>query len=531
MHAGRTTAAWSAAGVALACATVLASGAAAQDDTFPIDAFDVAGNTLLPPAAVEAAVYPHMGPGRTAGDVEAARLALEQAYQGRGYQTVVVEVPEQGVTDRVIRIAVTETAVGRLRVTGSRFFSPEDIKRQAPSLAEGQVPNLEKAEREIEAINRTADRQVAPVLKPGRIPGTVDVDLAVTDELPLHGSLEVNNDHAAFTEDLRLNATVRYSNFWQRGHTLFAGYTVAPERREDLEVFQGSYLAPLRGTPWTLQLSGYDSNSRLATLGGTSVLGLGYQLNARAIYDLPQIGGVAHRFTVGADYNNLTLATSLLDEDGVIVPIEAIGVTYVPLIADYSMSLATEQATTGVSLTLAASLRGAADNDDEFLTNRFLGRANYFKLNATLDHVQTLPRGFVGVVQAGAQVADQPLVSREQFAIGGLGSIRGYLQAAALGDAGAYGDFELRSPLVLQSLSRFVEDWRFYAFGDVGQVKLFEPLPEQDSSTTLASVGLGTRFVILGRLSGDLLVAVPLRGAFDTETGDPYGFFTLRTEF
>ncbi|MDB6173331.1 MAG: ShlB/FhaC/HecB family hemolysin secretion/activation protein, partial [Chthoniobacteraceae bacterium] len=52
----------------------------------------MAGVLHLPKIAVEEAVYPFLGPGRTSIDVEQARAALEQAYKEKGFQTVTVEV-------------------------------------------------------------------------------------------------------------------------------------------------------------------------------------------------------------------------------------------------------------------------------------------------------------------------------------------------------------------------------------------------------------------------------------------------------
>src|ERR1700754_2367195 len=90
--------------------------AAAALPTFEIDAIDVDGNTLLDEATLEAAVYPHMGPGRTAEDVKAAQEALENAYRAKGYQSVVVEVPRQTVAEGVVKLHVVEAPIGRLRV-------------------------------------------------------------------------------------------------------------------------------------------------------------------------------------------------------------------------------------------------------------------------------------------------------------------------------------------------------------------------------------------------------------------------------
>ena len=59
-----------------------------------------------------------------------------------------------------------------------------------------------------------------PVLPSTPEPGTVDIDLQVNDELPLSGTLELNNQHASGTARERLQAGLRYANLFQLGHAL-----------------------------------------------------------------------------------------------------------------------------------------------------------------------------------------------------------------------------------------------------------------------------------------------------------------------
>ena len=73
--------------------------------------------------------------------------------------------------------------------------------------------------------------------------------------------------------------------------------------------------------------------------------------------------------------------------------------------------------------------------------------------------------------------------------------MRGYFQSETLGDTGIYSQLELRTPVLMKSVS-WLKDWRVLAFVDAGEVKVKSPLPEQISRTTLASVGLGTRLKI-----------------------------------
>ena len=88
----------------------------------------VRGNTTLPTLEIEKAVYPFEGPGRTLADLNAARDALQKAYQDLGYQSVVVELPQQQVKNGVILLQVTEAKVGRLRVDGAKYNSPQNIR-------------------------------------------------------------------------------------------------------------------------------------------------------------------------------------------------------------------------------------------------------------------------------------------------------------------------------------------------------------------------------------------------------------------
>ncbi|MFH0302086.1 POTRA domain-containing protein, partial [Bradyrhizobium sp. 31Argb] len=75
------------------------AGAAAQSaapaQRFDIDDFAVQGADKLPQIDVEEAIYPFLGPGKSADDVEKARAALEKAYRDKGFQTVSVSVPTQ----------------------------------------------------------------------------------------------------------------------------------------------------------------------------------------------------------------------------------------------------------------------------------------------------------------------------------------------------------------------------------------------------------------------------------------------------
>ncbi len=133
--------------VALSCASLAdeAPPAAAGAETqrlVDINEYVVRGNTVLDNRAIEAAVYPFLGPQRRLGDIEGARDALQAAYQEKGYQSVYVELPEQQVSGGVVYLQVTETTVGRVRVVGAKHYSPVELREEVPALEEGKVPDF-----------------------------------------------------------------------------------------------------------------------------------------------------------------------------------------------------------------------------------------------------------------------------------------------------------------------------------------------------------------------------------------------------
>ena len=123
-----------------------------------------------------------------------------------GPRTVYVDIPEQSVESGIIRLTVTEGRLDQVRVSGTRYFMNRHILAALPSLEPGAVPHFPDLQRQLNALNQASpDLGVAPVLKPGPQPGTVDVDLKVKDTLPLHASLEVNDRYTADTTHTRVS--------------------------------------------------------------------------------------------------------------------------------------------------------------------------------------------------------------------------------------------------------------------------------------------------------------------------------------
>lgn len=496
-----------AAGPVKAATAAPASAPAGTAESPPFDAmeFDIRGATLLDREEIEEAVYPYLGPDRTADDVEQARSALEHVYRRKGYETVVVSIPPQDPSSGAIRLQVTELKVGRLRVRGAQYHSPEQIKAELPALAEGQVPNLKQAEQQLIAVNQQPDRRVFPELRAGKTPGTVDVDLKVEDDLPLHGSIELNNRRSEDTTPLRLVTSLRYDNLWQLGHSISFSQQVAPERPSDAQVYSGSYLARFPQLPGLAFLVyGYTSNSQVATVGSTDVIGNGKAVGGRVIKTLPGTATLFQTLSGGVDYKDFDENVSLGGSE------TQTPITYYPFTVSYNASLTHEKSTTNLGTDVVFTFRGLGSGNEEFDQKRYEASDSFIYLRATADHTQTLPYDMALFGRFEGQVSSGPLVSNEQLAVGGLDTVRGFLEAIVLGDYGVIGSLELRSPSIGQSIDKRVNDWRFYTFFDAATASIYQPLPGQQQTYNLASVGIGSSVRLLDALNGALDLAFPI---------------------
>ncbi len=509
--------------------------------TFDIDEYRVEGAKALSQEEVEEAVYPYLGPGRSSKDIEQARAALEKAYHDKGFQAANVAIRYQNVQDHYVALTVSELKVGQVRVKNSKYHDLQAIKDDAPSLAPGVLPDFGAVTKDIVDLNQWPDRRVTPSLRAGITPGTVDVDLNVDDKLPLHASVELNNRQSPNTTDLRLSTTVSYGNLWQLGHSLSFTYQTAPERQDDMQAFSASYLARIPGVSWlSLLVYGVDSTSDVALLGDMNVVGPGQIIGARAVMTLPPKENFFHTLSVGLDYKHFDQTVNLAS-DSLSSPI-----SYVPVVATYSASWQQpEKSQTQLDATVTYGLRGVgSQSETDWDNKRFKATQNFFILSGDLSETYELPKGFQLFGKVGGQVADQPLVSSEEYSLGGDQTVRGYLESSWLGDIGTAGTLELRTPNIGAYLQTDLEksgralkdrkvfnDWRLFTFLDAGAASIYHPLPDQEAATRFWSYGVGTTFKAFDYLNGSVTLALPQTNSETIKAGEPRVLFRVSGEF
>jgi hemolysin activation/secretion protein len=477
--------------------------------SFFIREYLVEGVHSLRREAVEEAVYPYLGPERTKADVESARAAVEKAYHDAGFQTVSVEIPAQP-TSQIIRLKVIERTVAKLRVRGAKYTSPKRIKALAPSMAEGKVINFNDVPKDIVALNQNPDSVVTPSLKADPAPDKVDVDLNVKDTSPVHASIELDNRQAPYTDALRLNGSVSTSDLAHTGQGLGFSFQTSPQDTSQVRVFSGYYIARFAGIPgFSLMLQGTDQDSNVSTLGDTAVAGKGKTAGLRALFNLPSSAGFVQSANFGIDFKHFDQTVSpggASDTTGAVVT----PITYYPLDAGYSATWSGKHATTELNAGVTANILGLGSTTGQFDQNRYGATGSFIYFKGDLTQTEELPLGMQVAGKIQGQISNEPLVAQEQITGGGLGTVRGYLEADVVGDNGLFGSIELRSPSLLSLAGKTKGDFRVFAFYDAGWLTVVDPLAGQDDHFDLASYGVGAHLRIADHFTGSFDAAVPL---------------------
>jgi len=480
---------------------------------------------------VERTLYRFLGREKVFADIEKAQHALEQRYRDAGYPAVLVDIPEQSVSDGVVWLKVTESRISTRRITGSRYYLPHVLAEQIPSLKPGNKLQIATVQAEItQASTAFPERAINPILRPGRTPGTVEVELKVKDQLPLHGELEVNDRYGENTSRWRALGSVGYSNLWQRGHSLNIQYQTAPKKTEEVQVWSGTYLFRVPHSQSMVAIYAVDSKSNTATLGDLNVIGNGNIYGLRWITPWRAGETDSNSISLGVDYKDFGESIQQQGADISNTPID-----YATFSIDFSTTQQSAQQTTSYRLSSGFGIRGLVNDAATFEEKRSQAQPNYLFLRASIAHSRAWFVGTQLQLAMEGQWANSPLISNEQYAAGGVDTVRGYHESQALGDDALRGRVEWLSPPLLATRlgNKTVPAQGIIGllFWDGAALHVQHPLPGTDAHTELSSVGLGLRMNKPSNWQANLYWARSLKPAGSVAKGDSRAHVSVRYTF
>ena len=459
---------------------------------FEINRFDIAGNTLLPAAEVNAAVAPFTGKDRDFGDVQRALEALEAAYHAHGYKVVTVQLPEQELNQGVVKLNVVQTRIGRVVVSGNTVFDEANIRRSMPSLQPGQTPNLDQVSANLRQANENPAKKIQLKLASAEADDEVDAKLEVTDERAWKAMLNLDNTGTDSTGKTHAGVVLQNANLWGRDHVGSLQYTTTAEHPSQVSVYGAGYHIPLYELGDSVDLfasySDVDSGTVAAGLFNLAVSGKGAVYGARYNQGLARRGNLDSHLTYGIDYkaykNDVVFAGQNFGND----------VTVHPLSANYIATLALPDGSVDLSLTLLHNIAGGSrGRSEDFTRVRSGAKASYNTLRFAAAYTKAFANEWQLRLLANGQWSGDALVPGEQFGAGGGSSVRGFDERALSTDSGVYTNAEAYTPNLC---SKAGWQCRALAFYDAAHGVRNHVLPGELTSTTISSAGLGLRFAL-----------------------------------
>jgi len=418
-------------------------------------------------------------------------------YRRSGLPVVDVIIPEQKITQGTVQIVVIEARIGEVRVQGGRFFDSCMLADQIECTQSGDRLSEEALKSDLFWLNRNPFRRVEVDLKPGAAPGTTDVTYKVRDVAPIRGYTGYEDTGVPALGIDRVYAGFIWGNVFGRDGQFSYQYT-ADTQFDRLGAHAYSYQKAW-DRDWSFLTYGAYSNvnSFVVPINQTGYSWLvGGQLIRTLDYEPTLNSWLSFGLDVKSTTNNLEFNEAPVTNGRADMWELNYGYDRIRRYNDVEYLILSQDLFVGPNGGISAFNNAAG-----YSSIRPDTRPGFVYDKAMAEGVVALPFRMQLLGRFTGQVASQRLLYSETLGFGGFNSIRGYDQRVFNGDAGCYTNFELGPQTWNFGTQRYRKDLRVFGFFDYGTGYVRNPVPGEQASQTLASVGAGFRMSCTDRLS------------------------------
>ncbi|MEK0084024.1 ShlB/FhaC/HecB family hemolysin secretion/activation protein [Benzoatithermus flavus] len=448
------------------------------------------GNTVVSTAELEPIVRRYEGRALTIEELLRLRDELTLAYVERGYVNSGALLPDQDVSQGIVTFRIVEGRLDEIRLEGLRSLDPAFLEARIRRGA-GPPLNVRDLQEQLQLLllDPTIERLGAR-LGPGARPGASVLEADIVEGRRLRVDARLANDWSPSVgaEHGEIGAT--FFNLLGRGDPLRLEASASEGSRQGYL----AYSVPVTASDLRLYGSGEITRSDVVEhpFNQLDIQSRTWSLEFGASY--PVLQRVADEVRLGLALSRRHSETSLLNEPFSFSPGAKNGksdITALRFRQDWDHRGRDLAVAFRSTFSLGLDAFGATINKDA-PDSRYLAWLGQFELARRLfegDH-QLVLRGSL-------QLASDPLLPLEQFAIGGLDTVRGYREDLLVLDNGYTASIEYRLPLFrlpIPGWSESPEDGILYLapFADIGGgFNTDSPTPDPDH---IYSIGSGLRW-------------------------------------
>ncbi len=466
----------------------------------------VIGSTVFSPEEIAQITDRYKNRELTTEDLERIRLELTVLYVNKGYVNSGVILPDQSITGGVVTYQVIEGKLTGVELEGNRWFRPSYLITRILAGAGTPFNVIALQERLRILLEDQRIGRINAELKPGVRLGEAVLLVRIEERSPYALWFDFNNYQSPSVGAERGIITAEHHNLTGNGDIAIARYG----RSEGLDpMLDFKYALPVTRYDTTVSFQ-YRQNSFSVVEQPFDPL----DIKSRSdIYTLavrqPLYRTLNSNFAVELTGERLSHETSLLGRRFTLTPGAHNGRSIVTALRpaldfiyrDPSQVIAARSRYSFGLDALDATINPGNIPDGRFFS--WLGQFQWVRRLGILDAYT--------ILRTDVQLANDPLMSLEQMAIGGRYSVRGYRETTLLRDNAVITSLEPRVPLVRNVA--WADYLEFAPFIDYGRGwNTDTPTP---SRKDLFSVGLGLRWGLT------IPSPIPLRPQFEVYWGHP----------
>ncbi|MFT4799095.1 MAG: hemolysin activation/secretion protein [Candidatus Azotimanducaceae bacterium] len=450
----------------------------------------------------------------TIEQLDSIALSVTEFYREKGLILATAFVPEQTVSDGLIRLKVLEGRLGNITVSNNSIFD-ESVISAAFNGEMGEAVTEERIESALRRINDLPGVRVRGSFSPGQNVGETSLNLGVLDEKAWSSNVLMDNHGSDTTGEIRLFATTEWLNIRQKGHRLLIG-ALRSEGPDSSLYGLAEYELPVtedgrgkvRATISTNTFSVGATQALPEIVGETDnygVLGAYQFVRSRTLNINTQVGYTYKdvRFQVG------DLASLSTDQQ---IETFSVAAEYTRLWDDQQLLLSGR-----LGIDQGHVIQGEVQDQSTDFTKTILN-LNILKRFSVYNWLTKEDSFFNFVFKVNSQFAPKFLSSVEQFSMGGPSAVRAFSVSDISVDSGAYVGMELFFDLPIDPIARFnlpFEPIKPFLFFDYAYGVSRRPGGGQDLDAQIKGYGLGMRATWPGRGNLNLIFAKPRSTSFD----------------
>ena len=455
---------------------------------------------------------PSIGKPLTLSDIQNLSRLVTQWYIRHGRPLMQVTVPPQNISSGIVQVVVTVYKVGRVNVTGNKWFSSQLLRFES-GIQTGKPITLNSLQSDLNWLISNPFRRVNAVFSPGAQAGETDVNLQTRDQFPLRVYSGYDNEGVPSLGRSEYNVGFNWGNAFGLDQQLSYQFTRS---------FSGNYTA--HSVDWTIPLPWRDrvmifgsyEQEKVGLNSAFSSLGESGQASIRYLHPLPAPNWLSQSVGVGYDFKT---SNNNLEFGGTQVSNAQNSLNQMLFI--YNAVETDRFGSTALNNQLVASFGAFTGMNNSNPPPNEAGLAypaNYLYDQVELKRITRLPWGLSSVTRFAGQIADHNLPDSEQLDAGGVGSVRGYNPETALGSEGELISEEILSPAFdpagfLHPPAQWHSAAQLGVFIDYADVYQVQRSASAGGRADLASAGVEITYNLRNNLSIDMDYGQQLRRA------------------